>query len=88
MSVIPLSLSGKEFCVANEVHSWGSRPWPIGPTSSVVQQVHSKEGKDGEVVPTKTAQPRPSFSLKLQASRTQSTMRLSLHCSSDVTFGG
>ena len=28
------SLSGKEFCVANEVRSWGSRPKPIGPKSS------------------------------------------------------
>ena len=35
------SLSGKEFRVANMVHSWGSRP--------LQQQIHSREDKDGKV---------------------------------------
>jgi len=39
-------------------------------------------------VPTKMTRPRPSLSLKSQATGTQATMRLGLHHSSDVTFGG
>jgi len=47
-----------------------------------------QRGQRWEGVPTKMALPRPFLSLKSQATRTWSTMRLGLHCSSesDVTF--
>jgi len=44
------SLSGKRICVTNEVHSWGSRPRPIGPTSSVSPQSTLERARMGRCV--------------------------------------
>ena len=50
-SSLSLSLSGKEFRVANKVRSWGSRLRTTDPTSSVSPRStrHCREGKDGTV---------------------------------------
>ena len=86
-----IPLSGKEFRVANEACFRRSRPHPIGPMSSV-----SPQSTRGSYTLEKRARmgrcanengPAKAFSqLEIASYSTQSTIRLGLHCSDDITL--
>ena len=63
-----------------------SRPYELRLTSKYNKYPVEKTTRMGRCA-NKTTQPRPSLSLRSQATGTQSTTRLGLHHSGDVTFG-